>query len=136
MREFVDFARLRRPGTPNSCLLAPDGLCQHAKPDIAAPTIKKSAEALYRRLLGLAGQRRDWSDLACRDDTRQIRFTARTPILRFRDDVDIQVFVMPGAEPQQIGSQLAIYSRSRLGYSDLGVNRRRIISLLAMLPKS
>ena len=55
-------------------------------------------------------------------------FVAVTRIMRFRDDID--VLLAPTADG---GTQVAIYSRSRVGYSDLGANRKRVKQLLADL---
>jgi len=45
-----------------------------------------------------------------------LKVEATTPILRFVDDIDMQVR----------GERVFVRSASRLGYSDLGKNRRRI----------
>ncbi len=49
------------------------------------------------------------------------------PVFRFRDDVTIAI------ENANEGSLLHIRSASRVGYSDLGVNRRRVHKLLKKL---
>ena len=59
---------------------------------------------------------------------RQVHFVARSAWLNFPDLVTAQVGdAGPG------GSTLALYSRSVYGYSDLGVNRRRLNAWLAAL---
>ena len=50
--------------------------------------------------------------------------------MRFKDDVDILVLPVEGHDHQ---STLAIYSGSRLGYSDLGTNGKRVNALLTAL---
>lgn len=52
------------------------------------------------------------------------RFVAVTPMLRFRDDVD--VLILPTVDG---GSTAAVYSRSRIGLWDLGANRARVMRL-------
>lgn len=54
-----------------------------------------------------------------------LRAEARTRILRFVDDVEFQ------ARPED--NIIAMRSASRLGYSDLGTNRRRLESLRSAL---
>ena len=47
----VDFATLKRPGTPNTFLMAPDGLCAQAKADMAAPVYGVAAAKLRNEIL-------------------------------------------------------------------------------------
>jgi len=47
-----------------------------------------------------------------------LRFVVTTPILRFRDDLELLA--------DDDGKVIHIRSASRLGYSDLGTNRRRV----------
>ena len=50
--------------------------------------------------------------------------------MRYKDDISILVLPARGEES---GSELAIYSRSRVGYSDMGANRKRVLGLLKRL---
>ena len=52
------------------------------------------------------------------------RYVAVTPIMRFRDDVDILIRAVSGTS-----TEVGVYSRSRIGYSDLGANAARIARL-------
>lgn len=54
------------------------------------------------------------------------RFVERSALMRYPDTINAQVF---GAG--QGRSTLALYSRSQIGYSDLGANRARIDAILA-----
>lgn len=54
----------------------------------------------------------------------QIKAVFRIPVFRFRDDVKIAIASDP------TGSILHIRSSSRVGHSDLGVNRRRVQRIL------
>ncbi|MEO1015929.1 MAG: DUF1499 domain-containing protein [Pseudomonadota bacterium] len=127
MADFIDFKALRRPASPNTYLLAPDGFCENAEPDAAAPVFEDSPDALYARLTALAGARTDWTRLKSDPAARALAWIAVTPLLRFKDDIDARVVESPG------GATVAIYSRSRVGYSDLGANRKRVERLLADL---
>lgn len=59
------------------------------------------------------------------------RYVQRTPTLQFPDTIVVR-YVDRGPGER---STLAIYSRSQLGYSDLGVNRARIARWLDKLEK-
>jgi len=52
----------------------------------------------------------------------------KSALFRFADDIDVQAIPVDGGK-----SALAIYSRSRVGYSDLGVNRKRIERWLSQI---
>ena len=130
MSDFISFATLIRPSSPNTYLLAPDGLCQKAEPDAASPALRGSPKQVYAALTDLVANERHWKPVAQGPAGLRLRFVARTPFLGFKDDVDVQV--LPPHEGEA-GPQLAIYSRSRVGYSDLGANAKRVNTLLEKL---
>ena len=59
--------------------------------------------------------------------SRRLELVQRTPLLRFADDITIEVV------PVEEGGALAIYSRSRLGLSDFGTNAKRVRRWLALI---
>jgi len=63
---------------------------------------------------------RGWQVVAEDEAAHRIQAVATTPILRFRDDVIIEV------RPRSGGCTIAMRSKSRVGKSDLGANARRI----------
>jgi len=80
--------------------------------------------ALVRLLVGERG----WKVVEEADSPfYKMQAVARTLVLRFPDDVVIEV------RPRSGGCTVAMRSRSRLGKSDLGANARRIRSFLADL---
>ena len=54
MPQRTDFATLKRPGTPNTFLLAPEGLCKEAKIDEKAPVYAVRAAKLRQEFLSVA----------------------------------------------------------------------------------
>src|SRR5262245_5291638 len=54
----------------------------------------------------------------------QIHFVRTTPVLRFQDDIHVQIV------PQDSGARLTAESRSRVGKGDLGQNPRNLRELL------
>ncbi len=130
MTRFTDFETLTRPRTPNTFLVAPDGVCQSADPDQESPIIPMAASDLSRKLRGIVEAEGSWKDLRVSDDGMKMHFVAVSSLLRFKDDVSIEI-IPDASDPGH--STLAIYSASRVGHSDLGANRKRVRGLLGLL---
>ncbi len=130
MPGFIDFKTLERPTSRNTAWLAPAGLTPAAMPDGAAPVYDVAPGELYTRVLRLIGNKASWQ--LGEQDAQGLRltFVAVSALMRFKDDVDVVVLPVPG-EPSR--STFAAYSRSRVGYSDLGANRKRLDGLSAAL---
>lgn len=63
------------------------------------------------------------------DDTPSgMELIQRTALLRFADDIAVAYVDLPRGR-----SSIALFSRSRVGYSDFGVNRRRLRAWLDAL---
>ncbi|MFC7689308.1 DUF1499 domain-containing protein [Paeniroseomonas aquatica] len=60
-------------------------------------------------------------------DRRQAQWVERSALVNYPDIIAAEVVPLPG------GAGLYLYSRSLLGWSDLGVNRRRVDRWLAAL---
>jgi uncharacterized protein (DUF1499 family) len=116
--EPVDFGRLVLPPSPNTCLAAPAGFT--AERHETTPLLPVSPEAGWAalRMLG-EGVERCWR-LAEWPDRRQAQWVVRSRLANFPDIVAGQIVPLPG------GSGLFLYSRSLVGWSDFGVNRRRV----------
>jgi uncharacterized protein (DUF1499 family) len=95
--------------------------CERISTDVALPA--DSLFARTRQALRALGPAR----LRVRPEARRATAVYRVAWL-FRDDVAVAV------EPRSAGSRLHVRSASRTGYSDLGVNRRRVQRLLEHLP--
>ena len=117
---MIDFATLTRPKTPNAYLLAPEGLCGAAQADGTAPVFEADPDRVFAAAEAAARAMTGVSDVQADAGARALSFVARTRLLRFKDDVDAAVV------PQGEGAALAIYSRSRVGQSDLGANQKRV----------
>ncbi|MCI4644745.1 MAG: DUF1499 domain-containing protein [Hyphomonadaceae bacterium] len=130
----MDFSTLERPTSPNTYLLAPEGICQAASPDVLSPRFAESPKELFKLLTRLVRSDGRARDMLEDPDGPAIRFVAVTPLLRFKDDVDIRIYPdQPGGSLKKPGARLAIYSRSRVGYSDLGANAKRVSRLIEKL---
>jgi uncharacterized protein (DUF1499 family) len=124
----VDFASLKRPSSPNTFLMAPEGLCRAAKVDQASPVYAVSAPKLRQAFLSVVIAQPRLSHTLADEPELYDDFVVRSALFRFPDLVSVQ-FLAHGKGQ----STLALYSRSVYGRSDLGVNRRRSLAWLAMV---
>ena len=95
-----------------------------------APIFNCSPDVLFEQIFSMIESRKDWKLRDSDAKQGQVSFVAVSKWMRFKDDIDILVQPVDGAAEK---STLAAYSRSRVGHSDLGVNRKRITGLLAAL---
>ncbi|ABI76250.1 conserved domain protein [Hyphomonas neptunium ATCC 15444] len=130
MTDFLDFQTLKRPPKPNTALIAPEGFTPLETPDGAPPVLPFPPAETFARLLAMIEAEPGWKLVAADGATGRLRFIAVTKLLRFKDDVDVTILPVDGAPSQ---STFAAYSRSRVGYSDLGTNRKRLDGLSAAL---
>ncbi len=125
MTDFITFKSLKRPPKPNPCLAAPENFCLAAEPDFAPPTMVMTPRGLFSRMSELIASERGWSKIEADPEALRIKFVATTGLMRFKDDVDIEIIPVDEGK-----ATFAIYSRSRIGYSDLGANRKRVKELI------
>ncbi len=130
MSEFIDFQNLSRPKSPNTCLVAPSDFTSPADADDVAPVLNRQRLAVFDQIVGLAVERKGWTLVIADEATARLKLVVTSRWLRFKDDIDIAVLPVQG-EPAH--STIAIYSRSRVGWSDMGVNSRRVNELLDVL---
>ncbi|WP_137124283.1 DUF1499 domain-containing protein [Roseomonas sp. HF4] len=118
----VDFATLALPPSPNTCLLTPSTApgAGHLHHD-PFPVTADEAFAAIRATA--AAQPRTFA-LAEYPERRQAQWVARTRLMNYPDIVVAEV------APIGDGTGLWLYSRSLLGWSDLGANRARVMAWL------
>lgn len=118
--DISDPTSLTRTGRPNDWLICSPAACQ-AESDSAAPSFPVPPEdllAAWRDVL----MEQPRATLVASDDRRLLLLAQdRTPVFRFVDTILVRVLPTP-----QGGSTYAAYSRSEIGYSDLGTNRARL----------
>lgn len=115
---FEVFARRTRP---NDALACPERFCRNARPDIVSPVFPVPAEQLREIVAGVAREDPETQIVYSARWEDQDRYVARTRLMRFPDTINVLVLPISADE-----STLALYSRSQIGYSDWGVNRKRI----------
>ena len=125
----LSFANLERTGRPNDALAAPEGYtASHA--DVVSPTYRVPAEVLFETAREVLAAEPRTRILAVFREERQLMLEQRSAVFGFRDNIWVQ------AVERTDGSSLLIYSRSNVGYWDLGVNRNRIETWLAAIGKA
>lgn len=128
----VEFASLVQPRSPNTCLAAPAG---HPGPkQLISPVLPGTADAVFETLLAMVHDfPRTWR-LAAWPERRQAQWVERSALANFPDIIVAECVATPD------GTSLFLYSRSLLGYSDLGVNGQRVarwlMALQAALPET
>ncbi|MFC7290121.1 DUF1499 domain-containing protein [Hirschia litorea] len=127
---MLDFKNLRRPKTPNTYLLAPIGVCENAVPD-AEPTVfyLKNAATLKADFLHIMQDQPRVSVLE--DEGLGLELRQKTPLMGFPDFISVKFINLEEGK-----STLAIYSRSKYGRKDFGVNRKRIELWVDLLRKN
>jgi uncharacterized protein (DUF1499 family) len=123
----VAFERLSRRSSPNDALVCPPGECGSAAVDIRPPTYALAANELRRRVKSYFAET-GAVQVAADDAELHDRYVARTPLMRFPDTVDVEVFPADADH-----ASLALYSRSQLGFYDFGTNLARLRRLLEAL---
>lgn len=116
-----EFKTLRRRRRPNDYLVLPHGFDSRSEPDRRSPRFRVPRDRLGLLLkdVALAEPR----TVLLEDDEDGCRFLLlqRSRIFRFPDYITVECF-----HDGEVASQIAVWSRSRFGISDRGVNRARI----------
>ncbi len=120
-----DFSIPTRTGTPNDTLACPEGACPPATSTFFTPIFKLAPDQLHaevvKRVAALPFAVIVFEDPA----KRQVRTVVRSKIFRFPDTVSVEV--RPEGEAN---ASLWIYSRSKIGTDDQGVNAARVKALI------
>jgi hypothetical protein len=124
----IDFATLKRPQSPNTYLLAPEGLCREAKADGAAPVYDVPAGKLRSEFLGIVIAEPRVSHTLADEAGLYDDFVVRSAVLGFPDLVSVKFLDVGKGR-----STLALYARAVYGRWDLGVNRTRTQTWLKRL---
>jgi uncharacterized protein (DUF1499 family) len=126
--QLIDFDTLSPPDSPNNWLIAPSDFTA-AHPDETAPIFDVPAERLARTWMGVLQQQPRTTVVAVSKDGLQIEAEQRSAVFGFVDRISARFVPL---DPDR--STVIAYSRSEVGYWDLGVNRSRLREWLAMLP--
>ncbi len=125
----VTFETLKRRSTPNDALACPPEPCG-SEADILSPVFAVDVPTLRKALARALATERRLTLVDIDDKTPADRYIQRSERMRFPDTIVVRYFPLDGDR-----STVAIYSRSQLGRSDLGVNLTRVERWLAKLER-
>ncbi len=123
---LMDLSHIQRPASPNTAFAAPAGAAQ--RPDIVTPLFPVPPLRLYEDVLAVAAEQPRTFLAASYPDQQQAHFVVRSALFNFPDLVTAQIGQADGTN-----STIELYSRSVYGYSDFGVNQKRLTAWLAAL---
>jgi len=129
---MVDFASLARGPKPNEALACPPGHCPNYKDAMPAPVFNIEAPRIARVLADDLAMLERTTRVDDESDPLRFRYVTRTPLMHYPDTVNIEIIPLASVDGEP-RSSIAIHSRAKLGYSDLGMNRARIEKWLSRL---
>jgi len=124
----LDFEKLKLKGSPNEYLVAPDDLCKDAVPHLPADVYDVPAGELRDAIMHVVSHQSRVELDGMDEEKMAFEFVHYSAILNFKDMISIRVLPV-GAKK----STIAIYSRSKTGYYDFGVNKNRVEAWLEEL---
>lgn len=123
----IDFKTQVLTSTPNQFLMCPGQRCKD-EAHMTSPTFQIPQAELAKIWDDMMAKKADFVRLDVADPPNRRHYEQRTRLMRFPDRVTVE-FVAP----DPASSSLIIYSRSKYGYSDRGVNEARVKGLVADL---
>jgi uncharacterized protein (DUF1499 family) len=124
----LDFARFRRINKPNQFLALPAGFTATERPDLIAGVFQATTDQVRDAWLEVLRSAPRVS--AIRQSEGQIEAMQRTALVGFPDWIT--------AQPVDLGNgtaSICVFSRSKYGLRDFGVNQKRVTEWLGELSK-
>jgi uncharacterized protein (DUF1499 family) len=127
--EPIDLRTVERTAAPHDALACPPGVCT-GRADFESPVFEVDATHLLARAADVILKEPRTERVASDDALGQLVFVQRSRVFRFPDTVRVQAVAVDG------GTSVILYSRSNVGYWDMGVNRARLRDWLAKLSRA
>jgi uncharacterized protein (DUF1499 family) len=121
----LDFTTLKLPASPNTCLLTPS--VAPGQGHLHRDPLPASPEAVMAALDRVAASMPRSFPLARFPARNQAQWVVRSALMNYPDIVVAEAAQVAG------GTGLWLYSRSLIGWSDMGVNRARVMTWLEAL---
>ena len=100
----------------------------HPFPELELRCYRTTPQALFPRVEH-ALQRLAWDIIDSDPHNHHLRAVIETPLLKFKDDIEIQL------QLADCGTELHVRAQSRIGRGDLGANTRHILDLYDALAR-
>jgi len=123
----IDPLTAERPATPSTYLVAPQSMAE-ARVDLEAPIYAAPAAVMANAFNDYVITQPNALYLAGEVDQLWLTYVQRTPVLRMPDYISVKFIDLEDGQ-----STIAIYSRSRFGHGDMGVNKARVSAWLQSL---
>ncbi len=120
----VDFTQNILTSKPNQYLACPEDHCRD-KPHMVAPVFQVSRDEAVQVWDTMMAQKTRFARLNTRDKPDRRQYEERSKLMRFPDRISVQFL-----ERSPTTSSVAIFSQSKYGYSDMGVNEARVVRLM------
>lgn len=121
----INFTQSILTSKPNQYLACPADHCGDT-PHLVSPVFQVNRDQALDLWDNMMAGKTQFERLNDRDKPDQRQYVERTELMRFPDRISVQFLALSPAT-----SSVAIYSRSKYGYSDLGVNEARVAALMA-----
>lgn len=125
--DTVDFKHLELTGKPNSYLVCPVDYCDKT-PQEYSQTYPVNVDSLKNSWEQMLKTEPRVKLTVSRPETNHYQYVQRSFLFRFPDYIDVEFIPLTSSS-----STLAVYSRARYGYSDFGVNKKRVQNWLKKL---
>lgn len=125
--DSINFKTMKLPTSANFYLLCPLDYCQ-AKASKDSPVYNVSVDKLMQAWHKMIKQQPRTTVMFSEHANKQFGYVQRSKYLRFPDFIQVKFIALNDKQ-----STLAIYSSSRYGYYDFGVNQKRVKSWLKQL---
>ena len=126
--DFIDFAEVKRSASGNDALACPPEFLCSARVDLMIAPVAMSAAALAAKVKELPNVEPRSVMVGENDAEFRYVLVQRSALFNLPDTINIAIQPLDATH-----AALAIYSRSRYGKSDLGVNMKRVQRWLDLL---
>lgn len=129
LAKHINFDDISIPNTPNYYLACPKDYCQQSTAK-ATPNFNRNLVQLTKSWQTLMDSQPRVTEIYADSNKHEYTYIQRSFLFRFPDYIYVKFIALDNNT-----SSLIIFSRSKYGYSDLGVNKRRVLRWLKALAK-